>query len=244
MDAASLSGAVAIVTGGSRGYGTGIAQALQARGARVWITGRDDEALQTTAAGLGVAPFRADVTSPADWDALFETVLGQAGRLDILVNNAGAGVRIGPLAEQTDEDIEASLAVNLTGPLFGCRRAAAVMKSQGSGTIVNITSVCARQSWPGYAVYSAAKAGLMHASRCLYAELRASGVRVTTVIPSWGATHFRAALGLPERDPETEARCIQPLELGDLVAYICSLPPHLAMEDVTLWPLVQVVEPL
>lgn len=244
MDAVGLSGAVAIVTGGSKGYGTGIAQALQSRGARVWITGREDEVLTGTAATLGVEAFRADVTSPADWDALFERVLGEAGRLDILVNNAGAGVRIEPLAEQTDEEIEASIAVNLTGALFGCRRAAAVMQSQGAGTIVNVASVCARQSWPGYAVYSAAKAGLMHASRCLYTELRGSGVRVTTVIPSWGATSFRATLGLPERDPETEARCIQPLELGDLVAYICSLPPHLAIEDVTLWPLVQVVEPL
>jgi NAD(P)-dependent dehydrogenase (short-subunit alcohol dehydrogenase family) len=151
-----LENQIAIVTGGSRGYGAGIAEVLQQRGARVWITGRDETALRAVAQRTGTRWVRADVTVPKDWDRLFQEVLAAAGRLDILVNNAGAGITIKPLAEQTDEQIERSIAVNLTGALFGCRRAAEVMQRQGAGTIINISSVCARQAWPGCVALSLA----------------------------------------------------------------------------------------
>ncbi len=239
-----LSGKIAIVTGGSRGYGSGIAAALKRKGVEVWITGRDQVALAGTASSLGVRWLRADVTSSADWDHLFEAVLGEAGRLDILVNNAGGGIRIAPLAETSDDEILQSIAVNLTGAILGCKRAARVMADQRSGTMINVSSVCQRQAWPGWSVYSAAKAGLAQFSNCLYTELRDKGVRVTTLIPSWGATEFLQAANLKPFDPDTNARCIQPDDLGDLVVTICELPPHLEMQDVTLWPLVQKVEPL
>jgi short-subunit dehydrogenase len=118
------------------------------------------------------------------------------------------------------------------------------MKRQRSGTIVNVSSVCQRQAWPGWSMYSAAKAGLAQLSNCLYTELRPFGVRVTTVIPSWGATQFLDAANLPGRSPEEDALCIQPEELGDLVVTVCELPAHLALQDLTLWPLIQQVEPL
>jgi len=234
----------AVVTGGSKGYGAGIAEALARRGAKVWITARQAGPLAAAAERLGVAAVQADVTRGDDWDRLFTEVLAKAGRLDILVNNAGSGGHIAPLTEQTDDQIEQAIAVNLTGALFGCRRAATVMREQGGGTIVNISSVCARQAWPGWSVYSAAKAGLGQAGRSLYIELRDAGVRVTTVIPSWGATDFAATANLPPRDEQTDARCIQPHELGEIVADICALPEHLVVQDITVWPTVQQVEPL
>ncbi len=241
----NLAGSTALVTGGSKGYGTGIAAGLRDKGANVWITGRDEAGLERTAAELGVRALKADVTSSEDWDRLFDEVLAASdGRLDILVNNAGAGIAIAPVAEQTVEEIRESIAVNLTGAILGCRRAAPVMCGQGSGTIINISSACARQAWPGWAVYSAAKAGLVQFSKCLYTEVRASGVRVTSVIPSWGATEFLAAAKAPSHGPETASKCIQPRELGELVANICALPPHLEIQDLTLWPLVQEVMPL
>ncbi len=242
--ASSLAGQVAIITGGSKGYGTGIAEALKAAGADVWITARDEAVLRATAERLGVKWVRADVCRGADWDRVFEQAVGADGRLDILVNNAGAGVSIAPTDRQTDADIEQSIAVNLTGAMLGCRRAATVMKRRQSGTIINVSSVCSRQAWPGFAIYSAAKAGLDQFSKCLYTELRASGVRVTSLIPSWGATEFGAAAKLPARSAEDNARCIQPRELGDLVVTICSLPPHLEIQDLTVWPLIQEVIPL
>ena len=127
---------IAIVTGGSKGYGAGIAEALAKAGAKVWITGRDQQAL------------------------------------------------------------DAAAALNLAGPLYGCRRAAKVMAAQKSGIILNISSGCALHAWPGWGPYSAAKAGLNQFSHCLYTELREAGVRVTTITPYWGATDFVAAAGI------------------------------------------------
>ncbi|MFH1008629.1 MAG: SDR family oxidoreductase [Candidatus Latescibacterota bacterium] len=239
-----LNGRTAIVTGGSKGYGAGIAESLKNRGAQIWITGRDETALSATAKRLDVRSVRADVTSPEDWDRLFEEVIAEGNGLDILVNNAGAGGRIAPVSQMSDQEIVEGIATNLTGPLLGCRRAAKVMQAQGSGTIVNISSVCQRQAWPGWSVYSAAKAGLGQFSNCLYTELREHGVRVTTVIPSWGATDFLEAAHLGKREEEADRKCIQPGELGELVASICELPAHLAIQDVTLLPLVQQIEPL
>lgn len=242
---ADLSKCTAIVTGGAKGFGSGIAEALRRRGADVWITGRDEAALERTADALKVHAVRADVTRGEDWDRLFgEVSEAGRGRIDILVNNAGAGVRIAPVEEMSDEEIQASISVNLVGAILGCRRAAPVMRKQKSGTIINVSSVCARQAWPGWSVYSAAKAGLVQFSNCLYTELREHGVRVTSVIPSWGATGFLTAANLDALDAETRAGCIQPWDMGELVADICALPPHLQIQDVTLWPLVQEVSPL
>jgi NADP-dependent 3-hydroxy acid dehydrogenase YdfG len=239
-----LKGKRAIVTGGSKGYGTGIAGVLREKGADVWITGRDEEALKNVAKELDVHAVQADVTENEAWDRLMKEVLGSGDRIDILVNNAGGGIKIGHLDEQSDAEIDESIAVNLTGAIKGCRRVVPVMKRHKSGTIINVSSACAREAWPGWSVYSAAKSGLVQFSRCLYTELREHGVRVTSVIPSWGATDFLKAAHLPEFDSATANAAIQPREIGDLIASICTLPPHLNIEDVTLWPLIQKVEPL
>jgi NAD(P)-dependent dehydrogenase (short-subunit alcohol dehydrogenase family) len=239
-----LSGKTAIVTGGGKGYGEGIAAALAAKGVNVWITGRDAGALQRAAVKLGAHAVQADAALAGDWDRVFSAVLGETGRLDILVNNAGGGMRIAHVTDTTDQEIEQSIAVNLTGAIFGCRRAAQVMKRQRSGTIINVSSVCQQQAWPGWSVYSAAKAGLAQFSTGLYTELREHGVRVTTLIPSWGNTGFLDAADLTPFSTDIAEQCIQPAELGDLVVTICELPPHLEIQDLTVWPLVQKVEPL
>lgn len=239
-----LENQVAIVTGASGGFGEGIAHTLVQRGAKVYITARKAEKLQAAAGRTGATPLVADVTVPADWDRVFSHVLAENGRVDLLVNNAGAGVHIGPLDELSDADIAQTIQVNLTGQIFGCRRAAEAMKRQKSGTIVNVLSVCARKAWAGWGVYSAAKAGAMMLSKCLALELREHGVRVTSVMPSWGNTEFTDAAGLAAHQAEVLRQCIQPAELGDLVAYIAALPPHLQMQDVTLWPMIQPLDSL
>jgi NAD(P)-dependent dehydrogenase (short-subunit alcohol dehydrogenase family) len=240
----NVKGQVVVVTGGSRGYGYGIAQVLREAGAEVWITGRDEAALKKAARKLKVQAVAADVTSPADWDRLFDTVTGKHGRLDVLVNNAGGGIRIAPFAEQTDESLAAIVALNLTGQMFGWRRAAKVMRKQKAGLIINISSGCALHAWPGWGPYSAAKAGLNQASHCLYTELRADGIRVCTVTPYWGDTNFRDAADVPQADDDTRRKMMQPAEMGQLVLDICRLPPHLVIPDVTVQPLVQQIEPM
>ena len=235
----------AIVTGGSKGYGFGIASVLKKSGAIVWITGRDAKALKAAAESLGVNSIQADVTSAKDWDRVFNEVTSTTGgRLDILVNNAGAGVAIAPVHEQSDEAIISSININLTGAILGCRRAGLIMIKQKSGIIINISSACALYAWPGWSVYTAAKAGLNKFGHGLYTELRPYGVRVTTITPSWGATEFGNAANLKAMDAETAKKCMQPEEIGRLVADICTMPEHLVVPDITVQPMVQEIIPM
>lgn len=234
----------AIVTGGAKGYGYGITQALVAAGYRVWITGRDETTLRRVAKKLGVTPLTADVASAADWDRVFAVVDAAPGKFEVLVNNAGAGIHIAPAVKQSDADVDRAIAVNLTGAIYGCRRAAPRIVAAGGGTIVNISSVCARQAWAGWSTYSAAKAGLEQFAKCLYLEHREQGLRVTSVAPSWGATQFTASAALGKQAAEVRKRSIQPKELGKIVADVCALPSHLFMQDMVLWPTIQPVEPL
>jgi NADP-dependent 3-hydroxy acid dehydrogenase YdfG len=239
---------VAVVTGASRGYGNGIARALAEAGYRVVATARSEDELKELASEVGAHTVVADVAHPKDWDRVFAETQQQFGDPDVLVNNAGAGIAIQPLDEQDDQQIATSIAVNLTGQLYGCRRAAQVMRKAGRGLIVNIASVCATHAWPGWSVYSAAKAGLRQAGRCMDTELRSAGVRVTTVLPSWGRTSFVGAADLtdahPAGDPDIARQCIGPEDLGGIVAHLCQLPPHLVVQELTVWPMVQEVEPL
>ncbi len=241
---ARLKGKTALVTGASRGYGEGIAAELSREGARVWIAARSAAELGAVARRIGAQAVPADVTRGEDWDRLFEAVTAGGGRLDILVNNAGGTVRVAPLAEWSDQEVQQELGLNLTAAVLGCRRASALMQRQKGGTIVNVASVCAVEAWPQWAVYSAAKAGLLQLTKCLYTELRPHGARATCLVPSWGATGFSRAAGLPAFSEETAARCIQPRELGRVVADICALPAHLCLQELILWPLVQEVSPL
>jgi NAD(P)-dependent dehydrogenase (short-subunit alcohol dehydrogenase family) len=240
----SLQGKSALVTGGAKGYGLGIAQSLARAGARVWITGRDEAALDAAGKCPGLTALRADATSAADWDRVVAAVTQAAGRIDILVNNAGGAVKIASTEEQTDAAIDAAIALNLNSVIYGCRRVAPLMRKQGSGIIVNIGSVAGHHAWPTWGVYGAAKAGLNHFSKSLYLELRPHGVRVTTITPSWGATTFTDAAGLGPRDVETLAKCIKPEEIGQIVADVCALPAHLCIQETILWPMVQEVNPL
>jgi short-subunit dehydrogenase len=140
-----------------------------------------------------------------------------------------------------------TLSLNLTSVILGCRRAAPVMCRQGSGTIINISSVCAKYSWPGWSIYSAAKAGVERFSKGLYTEVRPHGVRVTTLTPSWGATDFCDASelsGHPSTHSSVRERCTHPLELGKIVADIVATPAHLEILELTVVPTVQDISPL
>jgi len=105
------------VTGGSRGYGAGIAEAFAKAGARVWITGRDEAVLRATARRIGATPFVADVADGAAWERLMNEAMSASGRLDVLINNAGEGVKIGPATEQTDETANNSVPDRLQPPM-------------------------------------------------------------------------------------------------------------------------------
>lgn len=237
-----LKNAKVLVTGGSDGYGRGIAAVLKNAGAEVWITGRSAAKLEKTAQELGVRTIQADASSGADWDR----VMSETGDFDVLVNNAGFGGKIAPVAEQTDEDIIRTIGTNLTGVILGCRRAAAMLVKRKRGIIINISSVCALYAWPAWSVYTAAKAGVAKFSHGLYTELRPYGVRVSCVTPSWGQTGFNHAANISgaSENPELAAKCIAPEELGNIIKSIIEQPDHLAIPDVTVQPVIQDISPM
>ena len=238
----NLEGKRAVVTGGGSGYGRGIAAAFVKAGAKVWITGRDEAKLRRTVAEIGATPLVADVTRGADWDRVFAEVPD----MDVLVNNAGAGGRIAPLAEQSDADVVEAVNVNLTGAILGCSRAAKAMSARKEGVIVNISSVCAIHAWPGWSVYTAAKAGLLKFSHALHTEMRPFGVKVTCVIPSWGQTDFNRAAGIvgASEDPSLAARCMSPGQMGEFVLGLVRPPAELTVPEVTIQPMVQDIVPM
>jgi NAD(P)-dependent dehydrogenase (short-subunit alcohol dehydrogenase family) len=234
---------VVLLTGGSKGYGKGIAKALQKQGCKVYITGRNKNDLDATAKDLGVIGIQSDVSSPEDWDTTVQKILSTENKIDILINNAGSGVSIKPLDEQEDKDIQTSIGTNLLGPIYGCKRLAKVMKEQKSGYIINISSVCETNAWPGYSVYSAAKGGLGLLSRCLHTELRPFNIRVTQLIPSWGDTEFSKAANLPNQEEEVLKKVMKVEEMGDFVVSILKTPEHLVIPVVRVQPMIQDITP-
>ena len=237
-----IKGAKAIVTGGGSGYGKGIAAALAAAGAEVYITGRNREKLFAAAGEIGARAFVADASCGEDWERL----LAEVGDVDILVNNAGFAGKVAPLAEQDDADIAAVIATNLTGAIMGSARVAKGMSKRRHGVIVSVSSVCALHAWPGWSVYTAAKAGLLKFSRALHTEMRPYGVRVSCLIPSWGQTGFNRAAGISgaSEDPKLAKECIAPSEIGKIVADLITLPDHLAVPELVVQPMVQEIIPM
>ncbi|MDR0933417.1 MAG: SDR family oxidoreductase [Victivallales bacterium] len=236
----SCQGKKVIITGGATGYGYGDAKALKAAGAEVWIVGRRLDRLQKAASELGVKYIQADIGKGDDWDRIFET----SGGVDVLINNAGSGVKVEPLTKFSDAEVIQSINGNLTGAILGCRRAAQIMEKQKSGLIINVSSVCAHYAWPGFACYTAAKAGLDMFSRALYTELRPSNIRVTVVTPSWGATEFGSAASLPPSEAELTKKMMQPEQMGELIVFLCNYPEHLVFPEIMVQPTVQEIIPL
>ena len=146
---ALLTGRTAVVTGGAQGLGLAIAERFVAEGARVVLGDLDLAATEAAAAGLGGADVAAgvhcDVTSAADVDALAATAVDRFGGLDIMVNNAGI-TRDATMRKMTEEQFDQVIAVHLKGTWNGIRSAAAIMRENKSGAIVNMSSICRAKS--------------------------------------------------------------------------------------------------
>ena len=202
----SLQGKVALITGGSRGIGAAVAQALATAGAAVTVCARNGEAAAATALAiaaqggqaLGVA---ADVSRADDAERLMNACLERFGRLDILVNNAGI-TRDGLVLRMKDGDWSDVLAVNLNGAFY-CARAAlrVILKQKQSGRIINIGSVVGSMGNAGQANYVTSKAGLIGLTKALAREVAARGVTVNLVAPGFIETDMTA--NLPDAVKET-----------------------------------------
>ena len=231
---------IVVVTGASSGYGEAIARAFKKEGDIVIATARTEAKLKSVSEEIGVDGYVVmDVTKPADWVKLREHVMERYGRIDILVNNAGGGVAIKELTEQSIEEIDGAISLNLNGTIYGCREFAPIMKAQQSGTIINMSSVCARHCWSEWSVYAAAKAGVLNFSKGLYVEMRPHHVRVTCVIPAAAKTGFQSAAGLPESGNRLGTQ-----DVAAMVVAVANLPESVVTEEVTVWGIDQEVNPM
>jgi len=189
-----LEGKSAVVTGGTRGIGRAVAEALLGAGASVAICGRSGAAVSRAVAELGalggkVAGCAADVSDPGDVAALFLTVDEQLGGLDILINNAGLGV-FSSVADLTVEDWRRTIGTNLDGVFYCCHEAMPRFRQRGGGFVINIGSLAGRNPFAGGAAYNASKFGLIGFSEAMMLDHRYDNVRVAVVMPGSVDTRF------------------------------------------------------
>ena len=186
----SLEGKVAIITGSTSGIGARTAELFVAEGARVVIVGRREDRGQQMARALGeTARFiRADVTDEGDVAAMIACAVAEFGRLDCLVNNAGIGAGYQEIAAVDLKQFDAVIAVHVRGPLAAMKHAVPIMEAQGGGSIINMASVNGSRAGLGGHYYSAAKAALIHLTRCAAVELGEMNIRVNSISPGPIAT--------------------------------------------------------
>jgi len=231
---------IVLITGASSGYGKATAKLFKEKGDTVIMAARNLERLNAACDEIGGdLAVSMDVTNPLDWENIVSVIAQKYGRLDILVNNAGGGVTIKEVSEFSVDEIDYTIKLNLNSVIYGCRAFADMMKKQKSGTIINISSVCARQCWPTWSVYAAAKAGVLNFSKGMYLEMQPHNVRVTCVVPSSASTGFQSSCGIGETQDK-----LLPEDIAQTVLYIADLPQRAVVEDVTVWGIDKQVNPL
>ena len=232
MNEASLAGKTAVITGANRGLGKAIALALAQAGAGVVLAARDLELLNQTAEevrklGGQALVYKTDVTKEADILALEKAVGRDTGQVQILVNNAGMNIRK-PTVEFTLEEWRQVLDTNLTSAFLMCRSFVPLMKGQGYGRVLNITSIMSHVSLPGRCAYSASKAGLLGFTRALALELAPEKITVNGISPGPVATESNTAL---MQNPELNQQFVSRIpvgrwgevqEVGRMAVYLCS----------------------
>lgn len=178
---------VALVCGSTRGIGRAVAKLLAHEGARVAVNGRTEESTRRAAQELSATPFVADVTVPAQADALVHSVAKDLGRLDVLFCNAG-GPPAAPFKDQPAEAWQRAMELNLLSTINLCRAAVPIMRKAQWGRIICLTSVAAKQPLPGLILSTTARAGVLGFSKALADEVAPDGITVNCVCPGFIAT--------------------------------------------------------
>jgi 2-dehydro-3-deoxy-L-rhamnonate dehydrogenase (NAD+) len=181
-----LTGQTAVVTGAAQGIGNAIARRLSEAGACVCLADLNEAAAREAASSLGYDSFsiQTDVCSADSVRESVAEVMRRRGQIDILVNNAGIAGRAAPIFEQTDEDWQKAIAVNLTGVFNCCRAVVPHMRLRRYGRIVNIASIAGKEGNPRMIPYSASKAGVIALTKSLGKELAMEGICVNAVAPA------------------------------------------------------------
>ena len=232
-----LAGKSALVTGASRGLGHAIATALATRGAALACVARAGAELDATVAALHAKGAKAlavaaDVTQAAEVEAAVQATVEGHGGLDIVVLNAGTW-QGAPLHQTSEEMWDQLLDLNLKGAFLTLKYALPHLMARGRGTIVGITSLGGWVGQPGATAYAASKWGLRGLLESAALEAQPAGVRVSIVAP-----HNINSVGRTiEPGSEARSHTLETTEIAELVAHICSAPDHVAIGNVTIWPI-------
>ena len=226
----SPSSKVALVTGAARGIGLATARRFLAEGWRVALLDIEGELLKGAVAAIAdpdnTLALHCDVSDAAGVAAAIDAIGNRFGRLDALVNNAGIAI-FTPIMETSDADWGRVMEVNLTGPFLCTKAAVPVMREQGGGAIVNITSISAVRASTLRSAYGTSKAGLAHLTKQLAVELASLGIRVNAVAPGPVETAMAKAVHTPEiradyHDAIPLNRYGLEEELAEAVFFLCS----------------------
>jgi NAD(P)-dependent dehydrogenase (short-subunit alcohol dehydrogenase family) len=231
----AISGQIAVITGGSRGIGAGIAARLAELGARTVILGRDRAALDATAQQIAsrqgdCLALVCDLEREAELQRAAEEIDRRMGAPQILVNCAGVGLMGRPLLDCTTADWERVINTNLRGVFYAIRAFAPAMVKARSGHIINISSIAGKNPLPGGAIYAASKWGLNGLSYSLAEELRAHNVRVSVICPGSVNTGFSA------HDGHEPSRMLTPADVAHAVAMLVTQQPQSFISEVILRP--------
>lgn len=232
-----LDGQTAVVTGASRGIGAAIATRLGAAGANVVLAARGEDALSAVAAEVIAAGGQAravvtDVGREEDVVRLAETARREFGAVDILVNNAGRGY----FARTADLDatrLDEVLRVNFVGAVLCTKHLIGGMVERRTGAVVFVNSVSGKRGWAGGAPYVATKFALRGFAECVWAEVRASNVRVISLYPDLVDSGFLAAAGVTV--PALE-NALAPGDVADTVLAALRLPQGTTLAGIDVWP--------
>jgi NADP-dependent 3-hydroxy acid dehydrogenase YdfG len=235
-----LTGKTVLVTGGGSGIGLAAARLLLDEGARVAITGRNEEKLRRAAgelnAGERLTYCAADVADLAQVQALAQDVTRRLGRIDILVNNAGLNIKERTFRELTPENWHLLLGANLHGAFYCMFAVLPQMRERRDGLIININSISGKRSNPlGGMAYIAAKAGLRGLALGVAAEEKDNGIRICNIYP--GEVNTPILEARPEPVSEERRRVmLQSEDVAAAVLFISTLPSRVSIPELVITP--------
>ena len=208
-----LAGKTAIVTGAASGFGAGIARRFAAEGAQVMVADLNMHAAHSVADEIGGIACEVDVSRDASVKAMVQAAQGAWGRIDILVNNAGTTHLPKPMEEVSEEEFDRVLAVNAKSVYLCARHIVPLMKSAGTGAILNVASTAGVSPRPNLSWYNASKGWMITATRAMAVELAPMGIRVNAINPVAGETPLLKSF-MGEDTPEIRAKFLATIPLG------------------------------
>ena len=243
--AESLKGKVAVITGAGSGFAKATAELFakldQVNLILIDLNQQALDATATTCKGFGskVVALAGNVTKPETFERALKEALDNFGKVDFLINYAGGALKVAPIEEMDDEINRRIIDLNLTSAIMSCRTFTPQFKQQGFGKIINVSSACDRRSWPGWSIYSAAKAAVNSFTRCLYTELRPHGIAVTLLVPGGSNTGFQAAAAGVTKFEWEEELAVRPEHFADMVYQTCALTKGGCVSELVLYGLAQ-----